>query len=481
MKKLLLLLLPFFAIAQSPDATQIENIILQNNTKQNSATRVIVQDSITKELKFVLKNNIVPKATATVSGTVRTTTAEVNPQVYTIGIADNLLNAKVDKTTTVNGQALSGNVNIPIPVASVSGRVGAVVLNSVDVGLGNVNNTTDLNKPISIATQTALNAKISGSGTTNQLAKFTSSGAVGNSSIFDNGNVGIGTSNPLNKLHVVDPSGIRISSANNADFRGLVFGGTNNDTKEFASIKYNPNSGEMQIYANPAEFGGFTTFYSNNVESMRIKSNGNLGINTTNPTERLDVVGNGKFSGTVEASPATASNHLVTKAQFDAANNNNVKLTGDQIISGIKVVNNVGSDIYGINNFTFENNGTGAQSAPLVAINRNIGWGLSTLNTSSGNGIHVQNQSSGTGINIDNSSTGNSIVANATNIGTGFNYVGRNNTVNTFTVSKIGTVTASVYRATSIAVHADNSAAISAGLEVGTMYRTSTGVVMIVF
>jgi hypothetical protein len=42
------------------------------------------------------------------------------------------------------------------PVTSVNGEVGPVVLDKADIGLGNVDNTSDLNKPISTATQTAL-------------------------------------------------------------------------------------------------------------------------------------------------------------------------------------------------------------------------------------------------------------------------------------------------------------------------------------
>jgi hypothetical protein len=45
------------------------------------------------------------------------------------------------------------------PVTSVAGKTGAVTLASSDVGLGNVDNTSDVNKPISTATQTALNGK----------------------------------------------------------------------------------------------------------------------------------------------------------------------------------------------------------------------------------------------------------------------------------------------------------------------------------
>ena len=44
-------------------------------------------------------------------------------------------------------------------VTSVNGYTGVVVLDQNDIGLGNVDDTSDLNKPISTATQTALNGK----------------------------------------------------------------------------------------------------------------------------------------------------------------------------------------------------------------------------------------------------------------------------------------------------------------------------------
>lgn len=45
------------------------------------------------------------------------------------------------------------------PVVSVAGRTGAVALAKTDVGLGNVDNTSDAIKPISTATQSALDGK----------------------------------------------------------------------------------------------------------------------------------------------------------------------------------------------------------------------------------------------------------------------------------------------------------------------------------
>src|SRR5690606_21515889 len=50
-------------------------------------------------------------------------------------------------------------------VVSVAGRTGTVVLTKNDVGLANVDNTSDAAKPVSTATQTAINAKYTKPGT----------------------------------------------------------------------------------------------------------------------------------------------------------------------------------------------------------------------------------------------------------------------------------------------------------------------------
>ena len=61
----------------------------------------------------------------------------------------------------------SGSVYIYITsgaVDSVAGKTGVVTLVKGDVGLGNVDNTSDLNKPVSTATQIALNGKVNNTG-----------------------------------------------------------------------------------------------------------------------------------------------------------------------------------------------------------------------------------------------------------------------------------------------------------------------------
>jgi hypothetical protein len=73
-------------------------------------------------------------------------------------------------TSTQTGGAVT--VTIPgAPVTDVAGKTGSVSLVKADVGLGNVDNTSDANKPISSATQTALNGKEStiASGTLSQF------------------------------------------------------------------------------------------------------------------------------------------------------------------------------------------------------------------------------------------------------------------------------------------------------------------------
>jgi len=68
--------------------------------------------------------------------------------------------------TALNGKANTSHTHtqsqitdLDFPVDSVAGKTGTVTLVKGDVGLGNVDNTSDLNKPISTATQTALDAK----------------------------------------------------------------------------------------------------------------------------------------------------------------------------------------------------------------------------------------------------------------------------------------------------------------------------------
>lgn len=118
---------------------------------------------------------------------------------------------------------------------------------------------------------------ISGSGTDNYIPRFNGTNALENSIIFDNGtNVGIGTTNPLNKFVV-----------SNNNYNGLEFIPDN-------------GSGMSQIFSFNRTLSAWSDFalYSSNLifntngsnERMRITSSGNVGIGTSYPTGKLDLV-----------------------------------------------------------------------------------------------------------------------------------------------------------------------------------------------
>jgi hypothetical protein len=78
------------------------------------------------------------------------------------------------------------------PVQSVAGKTGSVTLAKADVGLGNVDNTSDTNKPISSATQSALDGKAATSHThtASQVTDFNTAAAAAAPVQSVNGNTG---------------------------------------------------------------------------------------------------------------------------------------------------------------------------------------------------------------------------------------------------------------------------------------------------
>ncbi|HET9412216.1 MAG TPA: hypothetical protein VFO38_05215 [Candidatus Saccharimonadales bacterium] len=80
---------------------------------------------------------------------------------------DSVTEAKLNTGSGTNGQVLTkdsgasgGFAWTTAPVTSVAGKTGAVTLVKADVGLDNVDNTSDANKPVSTAQQTALDGKV---------------------------------------------------------------------------------------------------------------------------------------------------------------------------------------------------------------------------------------------------------------------------------------------------------------------------------
>lgn len=143
MKKYFLLLL-FTAIsyAQTNGVTKLK---ITANPEKTAATRVVVQDAATGEVGYVNKTTIV-----TLDAT-NTTTGKIQLSGDLGGTAT---------LPTVPGLATKENTIAPGTTSQYyRGDKTWQTLDKTAVGLGNVDNTSDLNKPISTATQTALNLK----------------------------------------------------------------------------------------------------------------------------------------------------------------------------------------------------------------------------------------------------------------------------------------------------------------------------------
>ena len=94
--------------------------------------------------------------------------------------------------------------------------------------------------------------------------------------IFANGNVGIGTTSPAQKLNIAS-DGYNFRIANGVNASGYNFG-------------RNVTDGLLYFYGDQAGYNGYV-FSGIDGERMRITNTGNVGIGTTSPTQKLHVNG----------------------------------------------------------------------------------------------------------------------------------------------------------------------------------------------
>jgi hypothetical protein len=92
----------------------------------------------------------------------------------------------VDTSASTTKKISIAQIKSEAPVQSVASKTGSVTLVKGDVGLGNVDNTADSDKPISSATQSALNAKQA------TLVSGTNIKTINNESLLGSGNITVG-------------------------------------------------------------------------------------------------------------------------------------------------------------------------------------------------------------------------------------------------------------------------------------------------
>jgi len=307
------------------------------------------------------------------------------------------LTLEISRATTA--EALKAPLASPTFTGTVSG------IDKTMVGLGNVDNTSDANKPVSTATQTALNLKqnlltnpITGTGTLNTMPKFTAGSVLGNSTISDDGTV------------------VTISSPVKIQTLTLGSGG--------GAISTNTVFGKDALLANTTGVNNTAIGFESLISNTTGPSNTAIGINAS----RQNTTGGANVAIGINAlmnNLTGANNTAVGAGALVNATGNNNSAFGLNSLLNFSSGSNVTA--YGVNSGRF----AGAATTTMTSANNSIYLGYLTrgLNaTGSTNEVVIGNDVVGLGSNttvLGNSSTtksaiyGNLLLGSTTDNSTG--------------------------------------------------------------
>jgi hypothetical protein len=270
---------------------------------------------------------------------------------------------------------------------------------------------------------------IAGSGTTNYIPKFTSSSAIGNSQIFDNGtNVGIGTTSPTGKLEV----------ASAASSSSVGFNVGTSVSPERGNLFYHTDGTGWKFNIGKFQSSTFTP-------QMTFQDDGNIGIGTTSPGARLNIEAGGAVT-LIKQTAASLSNGVYALDIDNLSHNSNMTAAGAFRIqtnsnSNSFIVNGLGN--VGIGTATpgsrLDVSGTATATNLSVTTNATVGGTVTggsfipTSSTAPANGMYLQaansvsliansveriRMPSGLSIIIDPTSAGDLLVGKTTDDGT---------------------------------------------------------------
>ena len=148
--------------------------------------------------------------------------------------------------------------------------------------------------------------------------------------INSDGNVGIGTVSPAAHLHLYKASGTTtvLTEVNSNSTLGYEIKKTGTTTQHWKIVDGQTVNGVLEFYD-----------ATDSLTRMAIDGNGNVGINDSSPTYKLDVNGTGRFTGALTASTVTASDG----GGFTGSGASLTGLNATQLTSGTVNVNRLGS------------------------------------------------------------------------------------------------------------------------------------------
>jgi hypothetical protein len=194
------------------------------------------------------------------------------------------VDATTDPSLGYGGSVTSGTVDFEISSAGAATFGSSVTASSLIKSGGTSSQYLMADGSVSTLTN-----PVTGTGTTNYVPKWTSSSAIGNSQIFDNGtNVGIGTTSSLGPLNVAadGSANAMFIIGRSADNAGRLDFYANNQGSRLFTLATGNGATELYGDANIP-----MVFSTNGTERLRILAGGNVGIGTTSPGAKLDVNG----------------------------------------------------------------------------------------------------------------------------------------------------------------------------------------------
>ncbi|HEY8185958.1 MAG TPA: tail fiber domain-containing protein [Pyrinomonadaceae bacterium] len=180
---------------------------------------------------------------------------------------------------------------------------------------------------------------VAGAGTTNQVAKWTdNAGTLGDSTITEvGGRVGIGVTNPTYRLVVGPDIGPGLTTSDLTISRGAgqsvsIFAGATGAH----GMNFGWDEANQRAFVNAPVQSPITFTHGGLSERMRIATNGNIGVGTTAPGQKLEVAGNVKVSGNGNGFMFSDGTSMTTAGASLGANsfNGNQSVVGDISASG---------------------------------------------------------------------------------------------------------------------------------------------------
>ena len=216
-----------------------------------------------------------------------------------------------DLATALTDETGSGSAVFATSPTLVTPVLGAANATSIVVSSG----STFTNGPILVGTGTS-------TGTASQRLQVTGGAYV-------SGSVGIGTTNPQAKLHVVGDvildkisftsSGI-ITSSNPGVGTVVYYGDGSNLQGVNAFNVINQDIISSPVFPTFASNTGVSSVGISTTKLVFVPASGNLGLGTTNPTSKLHVVGDGLFTGVVTATTFLGNINFGSTGSISIAN-----------------------------------------------------------------------------------------------------------------------------------------------------------------